>query len=116
VLENAARYSAGEQVSVRTHAVGPRVRVLIVDHGPGIPAREQERIFLPFYRAPEGGAAYSGSGLGLAISKGFLELNGARIAVESQGGHGTTFVVELPLPDEQPDAASVPAGPIASAG
>src|SRR5439155_7495040 len=39
VLENAVRYSAGEQVSVRARAVGPRVRVLIVDHGPGIPAR-----------------------------------------------------------------------------
>jgi len=116
VLENAVRYSAGEQVSVRARAVGPRVRVLIVDQGPGIPAREQERIFLPFYRAPEADAPHSGSGLGLAISKGFLELNGARIAVESQGGRGTTFVVELPLPDLQPDTASVPAGSIASSG
>ena len=101
---------------MRARAVGPRVRVLIADQGPGIPTREQERIFLPFYRAPEADAPHSGSGLGLAISKGFLELNGARIAVESQGGRGTTFVIELPLPDEQPDAASVPAGSIASSG
>jgi two-component system sensor histidine kinase KdpD len=115
VLENAVRYSAGKPVSVRARAVGPRVRVLIADQGPGIPARERERIFLPFYRTQLGGAAHSGSGLGLAISKGFLELNGARIAVESSGGHGTTFVVELALPDEQPAAASVSPPPAASA-
>jgi two-component system sensor histidine kinase KdpD len=114
VLENAVRYSAGKPVSVRARAVGPRVRVLIADQGPGIPPRERERIFLPFYRTQHDGAAHSGSGLGLAISKGFLELNGARIAVESHGGHGTTFVVELPLPDQRPAAESVPAGPAAS--
>jgi two-component system sensor histidine kinase KdpD len=114
VLENALRFSAGKPVSVRARAVGSRVRVLIADQGPGIPAREREHIFLPFYRAHDDGAAHPGSGLGLAISKGFLELNGARIAVESSGGHGTTFVVELPLPDEQPVSAGVPAGPAAA--
>ena len=114
VLENAVRYSAGKPVSVRARAVGPRVRVLIADQGPGIAERERERIFLPFYRTQQDGAAHAGSGLGLAISKGFLELNAARIAVESYGGRGTTFVVELPLPDERPAAVRVPAGPAAS--
>ena len=90
------------------------MRVLIADQGPGIAERERERIFLPFYRTREGGAAHSGSGLGLAISKGFLELNGARIAVDSYGGRGTTFIVELPLPAEQPAAAGTAAGPAAS--
>jgi two-component system sensor histidine kinase KdpD len=111
VLENALRYSADKPVSVRARAVGPRVRVLIADQGPGIAAHERERIFLPFYRAREDEAAHSGSGLGLAISKGFLELNGARIAVESYGGPGTTFVVELPLPREQSAAVGAAAGP-----
>jgi two-component system sensor histidine kinase KdpD len=108
VLENAARYSAGKSVSVRARAVGQRIRVLIVDQGPGIPRKQQEHIFLPFYRAPGTERQGSGSGLGLAITKGFLELNGGKITVESVPGQGTSFVVEFPLPEQQP--APVAAG------
>jgi two-component system sensor histidine kinase KdpD len=75
--------------------VRERVRILIVDQGPGVPPAEQERIFLPFYRAGEGRPHASGSGLGLAITRGFLDLNGGRIRVESVPGQGTTFVVEF---------------------
>jgi two-component system sensor histidine kinase KdpD len=97
VLENAARYSGEKPVSVRARTVRDRIRVLIVDQGPGIPRSEQERIFLPFYRAQDAAAEHSGSGLGLAITRGFLELNGGRISVESQAGQGTSFIVEFPL-------------------
>jgi two-component system sensor histidine kinase KdpD len=109
VLENAARYSCDKPVSVRARAVGGRIRVLIVDQGPGIARSEQERIFLPFYRTPDAPAQHSGPGLGLAISRGFLELNGAKISVESHPGQGTSFVVEFPLqaPEPSPIAAGV---------
>jgi len=99
VLENAARYACEKPVSVRARTVRDRIRVLVVDQGPGIPRSEHERIFLPFYRAPGAGAQHQGSGLGLAITRGFLELNGGRISVESQVGQGTSFVVEFPLRD-----------------
>jgi two-component system, OmpR family, sensor histidine kinase KdpD len=117
VLENAARYACGKPVSVRARTVRDRIRVLIVDQGPGIPRSEQERIFLPFYRAPGAPAQHTGSGLGLAITRGFLELNGGRISVESQPGQGTTFVVEFPLLEQEseplgpPVAGGVDAGP-----
>ena len=65
VLENAARFSAGKPVSVRARAVGDRLRVRIVDQGPGIGAEERERVFLPFYRShppDDGGPAHHGSG------------------------------------------------------
>jgi two-component system sensor histidine kinase KdpD len=104
VLENAARYASEKPVSVRARAVRDRIRVLIVDQGPGIPHSEHERIFLPFYRAPGAPSQHPGSGLGLAITKGFLELNGGRIAVESSPGQGTSFVVEFHLAG----SASVP--------
>lgn len=109
VLENAARYSAGKPVSVRARTVRGRIRVLIVDQGPGIPAGEQERVFLPFYRSADSPAQHSGPGLGLAITRGFLELNGGRISVESRAGQGTSFVVEFPLaaPEETPVPAAV---------
>ena len=97
LLENAVRYSQGKPVSIRARVVGNRVRVRVVDQGPGIRAGELERIFLPFYRSPGQSAAHQGSGLGLAIAKGFIEVNGGRISVESLPGQGTSFIVEFPL-------------------
>jgi two-component system sensor histidine kinase KdpD len=110
VLENAARYCADQPVTVKARAVRDRIRVLIADQGPGIALSERERVFLPFYRAAESPRTHSGSGLGLAISRGFLELNGGRIAVESLTGEGTSFVVEFPLP--QRDEAAGLAGAV----
>jgi two-component system sensor histidine kinase KdpD len=97
VIENAARYSAGKPVSVRARVVGGRLRVRIVDQGPGIEAVERERVFLPFYRGAAADPAHHGSGLGLAIARGFVEVNGGRIDVESHPGQGTSFVVEFPV-------------------
>ena len=97
LIENAVRYSAGKPVSIRARVVGSRVRVRIVDQGPGIRAGELERIFMPFYRSPGQRSSHQGSGLGLAIAKGFIEVNGGQISVESLPGQGTSFVVEFPL-------------------
>jgi two-component system sensor histidine kinase KdpD len=110
VLENAARYCDGKPVSVRARTVRDRIRVLVVDQGPGIPRAEQERIFLPFYRAPGASSDHRGSGLGLAITKGFLELNDGRISVESLPGQGTSFAVEFPLVEQPAAPAAVAAG------
>jgi two-component system sensor histidine kinase KdpD len=112
ILENALRYAGGKPVSIRARAVRDTIRVLVVDQGPGIAASEQERIFLPFYRSGEGRAGHPGSGLGLAITKGFLELNGGRIAVESKAGQGTSFVIEFPVPER---GAEPPGGAVALA-
>jgi two-component system sensor histidine kinase KdpD len=99
LLENAARYSGGKPVSLRARVVGGRLLARVVDQGPGIPPREHERIFSPFYRGAGATAAGDerGSGLGLAIAKGFVEANGGRIAVESLPGQGASFVVSFPL-------------------
>ena len=105
VLENAARYCEGKPVSVRARAVAGRLRVRIVDQGPGIPAQERERVFEPFYRGTGPSRGHQGSGLGLAIARGFIELNGGRIAVESAPGQGTSFVIEFPLERPAPEPA-----------
>ena len=96
LLENALRYGDDEPISLRARVSGGRILVRVVDHGPGIPFAEQERIFAPFYRGT--GAEGHGSGLGLAIVRGLLEANGGRVHVESLPGQGTSFVIELPLP------------------
>jgi two-component system sensor histidine kinase KdpD len=97
LLENAVRYSGGQPVVVLVRSVGSRVRVRIVDQGPGISPQERERIFLPFYRSADGLSSHDGSGLGLAIAKGFIGAGGGEIRVESLPGQGTSFVVDLPV-------------------
>jgi two-component system sensor histidine kinase KdpD len=97
LLENAARYSGGERVSVRGRVVGDRLLIRIVDRGPGVAPEELGRIFEAFYRAPGQTSRHTGSGLGLAIVKGFVEANGGRVWAESLPGQGTSFVVSLPV-------------------
>jgi two-component system, OmpR family, sensor histidine kinase KdpD len=99
LLENAARYSGDQPISVRARVTGGRLLVRIVDRGPGIAPADQERIFEPFFRA---GGRDAGSGLGLAIVKGFVEANGGKVRVESLPGQGSSFVVALPLPEAVP--------------
>jgi K+-sensing histidine kinase KdpD len=94
LLENGIRHGGGRPVLVRSRVVGPRLVVRVVDQGPGIPERERERIFEPFYR---GGESANGSGLGLAIARGFIEANGGEVAVESLPGQGSSFVVTFPM-------------------
>ena len=102
VLENAGRYAAGEPVTVRARNSGRQLMLRIGDRGPGVAREELERIFEPFHSAGE----QSGTGLGLAIARGFVEANGGRIKAESLPGQGTTIVIQLPAPVEQP--AGVP--------
>jgi two-component system sensor histidine kinase KdpD len=52
---------------------------------------------MPFYRSPGQPPSHQGSGFGLAIAKGFIEVNGGRISVESLPGQGTSFIIEFPL-------------------
>lgn len=93
LLENAIRYSDGRTVSVISKLVDGNIVVRVVDQGPGIAESDWKRIFEPFQR---GDAPNTGSGLGLAIARGFIEVNGGEIVVESSPGQGTSFVVSLP--------------------
>ncbi len=117
LLENAVVHGAGAPVLVRSRLVGPRLVVRVVDQGPGIPENLRERIFEPFYRAPEA-ASGAGSGLGLAIARGFIEANGGEVEVESLPGQGSSFVVSFPAPDVSdfsgsydPEKSETPGGP-----
>jgi two-component system sensor histidine kinase KdpD len=89
LLENGLKFSSPtDTVELRAESSSREVIVRIADHGPGIPAHEQTLVFEPFHGV--------GTGLGLAIARGFVELNGGRIWVESEVGHGTTFAVAFP--------------------
>ena len=105
LLHNAVKFSPnGGDVTVAIEASEREVIASIRDHGVGIPAVAQPRIFERFYkvdRARVRGEA-GGTGLGLAIARHVVEQHGGRIWVESTEGVGSTFSFALPLTDEVP--------------
>ena len=80
------------------------------DRGPGIPKKDQIRLFEKFYQIKgqeQNGKRRRGSGLGLAIVKSIVERHGGRVWVNSQVGRGSTFYFSLPVnrPDDDKDDA-----------
>ncbi|MEY4609189.1 MAG: hypothetical protein RL625_1406, partial [Gemmatimonadota bacterium] len=68
--------------------------VEVTDAGAGIPSRERDRIFEPFYTTKAPG---SGTGLGLSIAYAIIQEHGGRIEVDSVVGEGSTFRIILPV-------------------
>ena len=95
---NAIKYTpAGGSVRISARGDTGGVELTIADSGIGIAREDLPRIFDEFYRAAnarEGGR--EGTGLGLAIVKAICDSHGAKIAVQSEPGRGTTFRVRFP--------------------
>ena len=96
LLSNALKYGAGRPIEISVRKQGSQAVVVVRDHGVGIPADEQERIFGPFTRATTA-RYHAGLGLGLWIAEQIARASGGRILVESRPEKGSTFTVELPL-------------------
>jgi len=102
LIVNAIRHTPADgSVVVRARpAAGTAslVEIEVVDDGAGVPAEERERVFEPFYRGGEDGAARSsdGAGLGLAISRAIVEAHGGRIWLEPADPRGTRVRFTLP--------------------
>jgi two-component system, OmpR family, sensor histidine kinase KdpD len=105
LLDNARAYAAGGPVQVVARQAGGTVELRVVDHGPGIPSPERERIFDQFYRLKGGGKRPEGTGMGLAICRGIVEAHGGHLRVETTPGGGATFALTLPVaPGQLPSA------------
>jgi CheY-like chemotaxis protein len=72
-----------------------RVRISIGDTGAGLPSAKLAQLFEPFNRLGQESGAEEGTGIGLVVSKRLVELMGGAIGVESTGGVGSVFWIEL---------------------
>jgi signal transduction histidine kinase len=100
LVSNVEKYgAAGRHLAVTTHqGTGDRVEITVADRGPGLPPRERQRIFEPFYRVngtlTEG---VSGTGIGLTISRELARLHGGDLELEPSQV-GARFRVTLHCP------------------
>jgi PAS domain S-box-containing protein len=98
LLSNAMKFGAGKCIDVRVSAPTGRgvARVVVRDHGIGIQAADQRRVFERFERAVPS-RHYGGFGLGLWMAREVLQAMGGVVTVESALGEGATFIVEVPI-------------------
>jgi len=101
LLDNAIKFSpAGAAVTIQltTDETQGRWHISITDDGPGIAAAEHQRIFERFHRlGSELRRETQGTGIGLSVVKAIAEAHHGSITLRSQPGHGSTFVLSIPL-------------------
>jgi len=113
LLGNALKFTpSGGTIRVLLRPAGTELELSVSDTGIGIARSDQQRIFERFQQADSTSTRrYGGTGLGLALVKEFSELMGGSVAVESEVGKGSRFVVKLPrqLAGTMPLTSSLPA-------
>ena len=109
VIRNAVRYGpSGSKVGIEARRIDSRIEVVVRDSGPGVPEKDLELIFEPFYRVDAArNRAVGGDGLGLAIAARAIGIHGGRIEARNLESGG--LAVHLSLPAVDPVRAPAPA-------
>ena len=98
LINNAIKFTQKGDITIGLHLYENRLEVFVKDTGIGIEEKDQEKIFDRFCQANESiSRNFGGTGLGLSISKGFIELLGGTISLESVPGQGSTFSFSIPV-------------------
>lgn len=98
LVSNAIKYSdAGSTVTLGARVLDEDLmQISVKDHGIGISADDQSKIFLKYYRADNAStASRSGHGLGLYLARQIIEMHHGSIAVKSELGKGSEFIITL---------------------
>ena len=98
VLDNGVKYAPSKtRITIRVTKMASLVMVEMEDEGPGIPAKERNRIFQRFYRGEsESVRRKEGSGVGLYLTRQILERQGGTVCMKNGGNGGSNFVMTLP--------------------
>jgi len=100
LVDNALKFTpANGQVTLSAASAGAGMELSVTDTGAGVASEALPHLFDRFYQSDpsRAGGEKHGAGLGLAIAQEIVQAHGGRISVRSQAGHGTTFVIHLPL-------------------
>jgi signal transduction histidine kinase len=96
LLDNAAKYGPdGQRVVIGAALYDNTAHVWVDDEGPGIPPRERQRVFDPFYRV-HAAQQTTGSGIGLAVVRELVALHGGDAWIDEAPDGGTRVVVQFP--------------------
>ncbi|HUK47562.1 MAG TPA: HAMP domain-containing sensor histidine kinase [Terriglobales bacterium] len=103
LVNNALKYSQDRKyIGVNLYRENGGVKLEVIDHGIGIPASEQEKIFEKFYRVGDPLVHNTkGSGLGLSLVQHIAQAHGGDVAVDSTPGAGSKFTITLPVNRDQ---------------
>ena len=121
LLTNAAKYTdAGGQITLSGHIADGTLSLSVKDNGIGIPSESLDGIFAMFSQVESAaGRSEGGLGIGLALVNGLTELHGGTVEARSEGlGHGSEFIVKLPIVTREamatPTAAAQTHAPVSS--
>jgi signal transduction histidine kinase len=96
LLDNAAKYGPdGQRVVIGMALFDNNARIWVDDEGSGIPVRERERVFNPFYRSRDAQQT-AGSGIGLAVVRELVALHGGEAWIEDAPDAGARVIVQFP--------------------
>lgn len=99
LVNNALKYSQDQKyIGVNLYRENGSVKLEVIDHGIGIPNREQGKIFEKFYRVGDPLVHNTkGSGLGLSLVRHIAHAHGGEVSVDSTPGQGSKFTIQLPV-------------------
>lgn len=100
LVDNARKYAANSTIEIVAMEASSRVRISVIDHGPGVPFQFRETIFERFTQVEAPGTrGTGGTGLGLSIVRELAESMNGKAWYEPTVGGGATFIVEFPAVD-----------------
>lgn len=99
LIENALKFTpdGGRVVLTLLHRTNQWVQISVCDTGPGVPLKEQQRIFQDRVRLPQTSTTTSGYGVGLSVCRRIAQVHGGRIWVVSEPGEGACFHCTVPV-------------------